>query len=99
MDATATPWFDEELAGCSLADKRLGWRLRQLVERMGGSIGASIPLACQDWANTKAAYRFFSNDHVGEADILAGHFQSTRRRFVAAPGPILVLQDTMEFTY
>ncbi len=22
----------------------------------------SIPLACQDWANTKAAYRFFSND-------------------------------------
>jgi len=76
MDATATPWFDEELAGCSLADKRLGWRLRQLVERMGGSIGASIPLACQDWANTKAAYRFFSNDRVGEADILAGHFQS-----------------------
>lgn len=24
---------------------------------MGGSIGASIPLACQDWANTKAAQR------------------------------------------
>lgn len=99
MDGTATPWFDEELAGCSLADKRLGRRLRQLVERMGGSIGASIPLACQDWANTKAAYRFFSNDRVGEADILAGHFQSTRSRFVAASGPILVLQDTTEFTY
>ena len=99
MDGTTTSWFDEELAGCSLADKRLDRRLRQLVERMGGSIGASIPLACQDWANTKAAYRFFSNDRVGEADILAGHFQSTRRRFVAASGPILVLQDTTEFTY
>lgn len=99
MDGIATPWFDEELAGCNLADKRLDRRLRQLVERMGGSIGASIPLACQDWANTKAAYRFFSNDRVGDADILAGHFQSTRGRFVAAPGPILVLQDTTEFTY
>ncbi|MFK3780271.1 transposase [Agrobacterium sp. NPDC089420] len=56
MDGTATLWFDEELASCSLADKRLDRRLRQLVGRMGGSIGASIPLACQDWANTKAAY-------------------------------------------
>lgn len=65
---------------------------------MGGSIGASIPLASQDWANTKAAYRVFSKDRVGEADILAGHFQSTRGRFVAASGPILVLQDTTEFS-
>jgi hypothetical protein len=31
-------------------------------------------------ANTKVAYRFFSNDRVGKADILAGHFQSTRDR-------------------
>ena len=99
MDGTASSWFDEELTGCSPADKRLDRRLRQLVERMGGSIGASIPLACQDWANTKAAYRFLSNDRVGEADILAGHFQSTRRRFVAASGPILFLQDTTEFTF
>jgi hypothetical protein len=35
-------------------------------------MGQSIPLVCQDWANTKAAYRFFSNDRVSEADILAG---------------------------
>ena len=96
MYGTVTPWFDEELAGCSLADKRLDRRLQQLVERVGGSSGASIPLACQDWANTKAAYR--SNDRVGEADILAGHFQSTRWCFVAAPGPILILQDTTEFS-
>ena len=40
-------------------------------------MGANIPLACQDWANTKGAYRFFSNDRVSEEEILAGHFQST----------------------
>jgi len=56
-------------------------------------------MACQDWAATKAAYRFFSNDRVSEAEILAGHFQATRDRFIAHDGPVLVLQDTTEFTF
>ena len=62
-------------------------------------MGQGIPLACQDWANTKAAYRFFSNERVSEADILAGHFQSTRERTVTTDGPVLVLHDTTEFSY
>jgi hypothetical protein len=98
--ATATnPWWESELAGCTFADARLSQRLQKIVERMGGAIGSSLPLACQDWANTKAAYRFFSNDRVSEAEILAGHFGSTRERTTAAAGTILVLQDTTEFTY
>lgn len=99
MDGGVDAWFDPELAGCTFADERLGKRLRLLVERMEGAMGASIPLACQDWSNTKAAYRFFSNDRVGEEEILAGHFQATRGRFAATAGPILVLQDTTEFTF
>ena len=99
MDGATGAWFDREIAGCSFADERLNKRLRNLLERMGDAIGASIPLACQDWANTKAAYRFFSNDRFNEAEILAGHFQSTQSRFAAADGPILVLQDTTEFSY
>src|ERR671911_767053 len=66
---------------------------------MAGAVGAPIPLACQDWANTKAAYRFLSNEAVSEAEILAGHFHSTRSRVAAADGLILVLQDTTEFSY
>jgi hypothetical protein len=66
---------------------------------MEGAVGASIPLACQDWANTKAAYRFFSNDRIDESEILAGHFKATRSRFDASEGPVLVLQDTTELTY
>jgi len=62
-------------------------------------MGRSIPLVCQDWANTKAAYRFLSNDRVSEADILAGHFQSTRDRTAATDGLVVVLHDTTEFTY
>lgn len=99
MDADADAWFDQELCGCRFVDERLHKRLRQLLGSMEGAMGASIPLACQDWANTKAAYRFFSNDRVSEDEILTGHFQATRGRFDAATGPILILQDTTEFSF
>ena len=99
MDGATNAWFDRELAACSFADERLNKRLRKLVAQIGSSMGQSLPLVCQDWANTKAAYRFFANDRVSEADILAGHFRSTRDRTIATDGPVLVLHDTTEFTY
>jgi hypothetical protein len=92
-------WIESELAGCSFKDERLSKRFRTLLQQMGRSLGGSLPFACQDWANTKAAYRFLSNDRVTEADILAGHFRSTYERFAASEGPILVLHDTTEFSY
>jgi hypothetical protein len=100
MQAPASePWWNRELAVCTFADARLAHRLRALVERMSGAIGASLPLACQDWASTKAAYRFFSNGRVDEGQILSGHFQATRERFAATEGVILVVQDTTELSY
>lgn len=56
-------------------------------------------MACQDWANTKAAYRFFSNPRLDEGDILAGHLQATKSRFDATNGKVLVLHDTTEMTF
>jgi hypothetical protein len=70
-----------------------------LVGQLAASLGQTIPLACQDWSNTKAAYRFLSNGRVDEMAILAGHFQATGERFAATGGPILVLHDTTEFSY
>ena len=92
-------WIDGEIDENVFRDARLGKRFRELLIRMGGGIGESIPLACQDWANTKAAYRFFANKRVHEGDILSGHFDATRARFEAARGTVLLLQDTTEFTY
>ena len=92
-------WIDRESSGCEFRDARLGDRFRKLLTQIGSAMGQSIPLVCQDWANTKAAYRFFSNDRVSEADILAGHFQSTRDRAAATEGLVLVLHDTTEFSY
>lgn len=99
MDGATSAWLDDELAGCSLADERLTKRLRKLLAQIGSDMGQSIPLVCQDWANAKAAYRFFSNERVSESDILAGHLQSTRDHTVATDGPVLVLHDTTEFSY
>ncbi|MPR31441.1 IS4 family transposase [Microvirga tunisiensis] len=99
-DATDAPsWVERELAGCRFRDRRLGQRLRKLLTHMARAIGGSLPLACQDWANTKAAYRFLSNPKVNEYAILQGHFQATRTRFAAVDGPILVIQDTTELSY
>src|SRR5689334_12830850 len=99
MDGEADTWFDRELARCSFADDRLNKRFRKLVAQIGSVMGQGIPLVCQDWANTKAAYRIYSNERVSEADILAGHFQSTRGRVIATDGAALVLHDTTEFGY
>ncbi len=99
-DVRADAWIDNEVVGCEFRDVRHGKRLRQLLEQLSGRVGATTPWACQDWANTKAAYRFFGNDRISEANILAGHFASTRERFAASSGfPVLVLHDTTEFSY
>lgn len=71
---------------------------RKLVRQLASRLGKTIPLACQDWSNTKAAYRFLSNGRVNEMAILAGHFQAARERFAATDGPILMLHDTTEFS-
>jgi hypothetical protein len=92
-------WIDEELDGCEFPDARLGKRFRTFVSQLSEGIGETIPMACQDWANTKAAYRFLSNPRVHEDDILAGHFQSTRDRFHATDGLALVLHDTTTFSF
>src|SRR5687767_8127709 len=95
MDAAARSWWERELAGCAFgpapaqADREDGRRNR-------GKPAPGLP----DWANTKAAYYFFSNDRVSEAAdpgrALPG---DARDRFAATEGLILVVQDTTEFTF
>ena len=93
-------WIDRELDESVFQDVRLARRLRTLLGQFAQAPGQSIALVCQDWANTKAAYRFLSNERVSEADILAGHFGATRERIAAIRhGPVLMLHDTTEFSW
>ncbi|WP_439823434.1 IS4/Tn5 family transposase DNA-binding protein [Caballeronia sordidicola] len=91
--------MDRVLANDGFQDVRRHRRFRTLLERLWMGVGQIIPFACQDWANTKGAYRFLSNERVSEQVILSGHFQASAERFGATEGPVLVLQDTTTFSY
>lgn len=97
--ANSGHWAEREVDVSAFKDVRLGNRFVELVRCLSDRMGGSIPLACQDWASTKAAYRFFANPRVEEADILSGHFEATRSRYAACDDTVLLLQDTTEFTY
>ena len=91
--------IQRELELGAFPDERLGKRLGRLLGQFVDGTAESVPLACQDWANTKAAYRFFANERVTEEDILAGNFRSTRERFGGVSGTMLVLHDTTQLSY
>lgn len=67
-------WVEAKTAGCGFGDARLNRHLLMMMVAVGERPGKSLPTAFQDWANTKAAYRFFSNETVSEDKILACHF-------------------------
>lgn len=92
-------WINRELEASRLPDRRLARRMGLILDCLAASPGVPVPAACQDWAATKAAYRFFDNPRVTESGVLAGHFAATKARFTASDGPILLLQDTTEFIY
>lgn len=92
-------WFEREIEASKFRDVRLRKRFGMVLERLWKGMGQTIPLACQDWANTKAAYRFLDNDRVNDQDILSGHFQATVQRAAVTEGPVLVLHDTSAFLY
>jgi hypothetical protein len=59
---------------------------------------SSIPEACVDWANTKAVYRFYSNEKVKATSIMEGHLLKVLER-TEKYQIILKAQDTTDLDY
>ena len=57
-------WAKQEFETIDLGDPRLNRRAVLLAERLAQKPGASIPGACENWAETSAAYRFLRNEQV-----------------------------------
>ncbi|WP_027706632.1 IS4/Tn5 family transposase DNA-binding protein, partial [Zooshikella ganghwensis] len=57
-------WLNEELSGCAFKDQRLTTRFKSIVACLSEKSGKSIPEICEEWASTKAFYRFLSNERV-----------------------------------
>ena len=73
-------WAEQEFKTIELGDPRLNRRAVLLAERLGQKPGASIPNACQSWAETAAAYRFLRNEEVSWEKVLAPHWQASQAR-------------------
>ena len=92
-------WVAHEFNGADLSDKRLDRRLTKVAEQLARSPASPINEACGDWSSTQAAYRLFDNAKATPAAILEPHIAATVKRMAAHGGPILVMQDTVFFSY
>ncbi len=91
-------WAREELGSVDLGDPRRTARLIKLCGRLSEMPESSINQACVDWAETKAAYRFFHNENVEVQNILAVHRAKTAER-AGQHRTVLALQDTSYLVY
>jgi hypothetical protein len=98
QDTTDKQWAAEEFAQVELKDARLNRRCQKLAVALGQQPGAPINQACEDWADTKAAYRFFDNEKATPKAIGQPHQQRTVAR-MGQQKRVLAVQDTTFFNY
>lgn len=86
-------WAQQEFAFADLGEARLNKRLVKVATNLAAHPGGTLPQAFADWAELKAAYRFFDNRAVEFARVLQPHWERTRR-FCREPGEYLIIEDT-----
>lgn len=88
----------EEIRGAEFGDARLTRRLAVVVSRLEQSPGVSFPKGATSPSDLEATYRFFSNDKVTSAAILAPHLAATRERAKTVP-VVVAVHDTTEIRF
>lgn len=91
-------WVVEELAGARLGDRRLKRRAQIIMTQFSQQPTGTIPQACGEWNDIKAAYRFFANPAVQPLELLGAHSQSTVKR-MQGQAVVLAVQDTTTLNY
>jgi hypothetical protein len=92
------PWAQCEFGFAQLGDQRRNQRLVNIAEHLAGSPGGTLPQAFPDWAELKAAYRFFGQRGVSFERVLAPHLERTRQA-CRQPGEYLLIEDTTLLDY
>ncbi|MBN4077505.1 IS4 family transposase [Sulfobacillus acidophilus] len=87
-----------EAGTANFGDKRLNMRFKHLLGTFMNRPDGSILGSCNNWTESIAAYRFFSNEKVSPEKILAPHVHSTIER-IKEQDIILLVQDTTEIEY
>jgi hypothetical protein len=91
-------WVEQEFKTVDLGDERLNKRLKIIAADEGAQPSAPLNQASGDWAATKAAYRFFKNEKVTAAELLAPHQGETQKR-MRGQALVLAVQDTTYLNY
>lgn len=91
-------WIVKELAEIDLGDERLNKRAKFILKNLSSSPEKSIPSAHNGWHETKAAYRFMSNENVSFEKLLGVHRVPTLKR-IEEYQTIIMAQDTSELDY
>jgi hypothetical protein len=90
-------WVVKEMQSLSLGDERLAQRARKVISALSLAPGASIPVACGDAHQAKAAYRLLSSE-IDPTQLLAPHVEQTLAR-AAGQGRVLVALDKTELDF
>jgi Transposase DNA-binding/Transposase Tn5 dimerisation domain len=88
-------WAVTEFAEAELGDARRTQRLIHVATVLARQPMAGLPEACGSPAALKATYRFFANETIAPAELLASHVSATYERAVRVPR-VLAVQDTTE---
>jgi len=94
----AVGWAEAEFGEAELNDPRRPARLVSLAQTLGQHPSASLPEACEDRAELKAAYRFFATAAVKSEAMLASHVGATTAR-LRGEAVVLAVQDTTSLDY
>ncbi|WP_437595632.1 IS4 family transposase [Sorangium sp. So ce590] len=87
----------EEMSEAHFGDARLSKRQSKLVQKLAQAPDKRFPSLLSD-SELEAAYRFFGNDAVSPAAILAPHVRATLARMEAEP-VVLAIHDTTTLSF
>ncbi len=93
-NSSAVSWSLQTFGSAAFGDDRLTKRSVIVASSFLEHAQSSIPKACQTWAATKAAYRFFANRKVQSRTMLEAHQKQLLVQMLPLD-TVLVAQDTM----
>ena len=94
----AGQWAQEEFAFADLGEPRLNKRVVKIATNLAANPGGTLPQAFPDWAELKAAYRFFDNPVVDFPKVVQPHLERTRLA-CREPGEYLIIEDTSDLDF
>jgi len=91
-------WVEKEMESLDVGDLRRKERVKRMIEDFADKPNASIPIACGNPADTKAAYRALGSEKISAEEIRLAHARATVSRMRELKRAYVV-QDTMTLSF